>query len=108
MNDPRYDKLAKLLAGYSCALKKGENVFIDVADIPDRMTVALIRAARSLGANPIVEVRQPRVVRELIKGTNEEHSKLTKDLWMLLCTYFSFLFLRHKSRKALLTRRGIG
>ena len=80
MNDPRYDKLAKLLAGYSCALKKEENVFIDVADIPDRMTVALIRAARSLGANPIVEVRQPRVVRELIKGTNEEHSKLTKDV----------------------------
>ena len=80
MNDPRYYKLAKLLVGYSCALKNGENVFIDVADIPDRMTVALVRAARSLGANPIVEVRQPRVVRELIKGTNEKHSKLTKDV----------------------------
>ncbi len=60
MSDPRYDKLAKLLVEYSCALKKGESVFIDVADIPDRMTIALVRAARKVGANPIVETRQSR------------------------------------------------
>ena len=64
MNDPRYAELAKLLVEYSCGLKKGESVFIDVSDIPDRMTIALIRAARKVGAIPLVETRQSRVVRE--------------------------------------------
>ena len=80
MSDPRYDKLAKLLVEYSCALKKGESVFIDVADIPDRMTIALVRAARKVGANPIVETRRSRVVRELVKGTTDSHAKLTRDV----------------------------
>ena len=64
MSDPRYAELAKLLVEYSCGLKKGESVFIDVSDIPDRMTIALIRAARKVGAIPLVETRQSRVVRE--------------------------------------------
>ena len=77
MSDPRYDKLAKLLVEYSCGLKKGESVFIDVADIPDRMTIALIRAARKVGSLPIVETRQSRVMRELVRGSNDAHAKLT-------------------------------
>ena len=77
MSDPRYDKLAKLLVEYSCELKKGEAVFIDVSDIPDRMVIALVRAARKVGALPLVETRQSRVVRELVKGTNDDHAKLT-------------------------------
>jgi len=77
MSDPRYDKLAKLLVEYSCELKKGEAVFIDVSDIPDRMAIALVRAARKVGALPLVETRQSRVVRELVKGTNDDHAKLT-------------------------------
>ena len=55
-------------------------MFIDVADIPDRMTIALVRAARKVGANPIVETRQSRVVRELVKGTTDSHAKLTRDV----------------------------
>ena len=46
MSDPRYDKLAKLLIEYSCELKKGEAVFIDLSDVPDGMGIALMRAAR--------------------------------------------------------------
>ena len=80
MNDPRYAELAKLLVEYSCGLKKGESVFIDVSDIPDRMTIALIRAARKVGATPLVETRQSRVMRELVKGTNAAHAKLTCDV----------------------------
>ena len=66
MNDPRYAELAKLLVEYSCGLKKGESVFIDVSDIPDRMTIALIRAVRKVRAIPLVETRQSRVLRELV------------------------------------------
>jgi len=80
MSDPRYADLAKLLVEYSCGLKKSESVFIDVSDIPDRMTIALIRAARKVGATPLVETRQSRVMRELVKGTNDAHAKLTRDV----------------------------
>ena len=31
--------------------EKGESVFVDVADIPDRMTIALVRR-RKVGVNP--------------------------------------------------------
>lgn len=80
MSDPRYAKLAKLLVEYSCELKKGENVFIDVSDIPEVMAIELVRAARKAGANPIVETRHSRLVRELVKGTTDSHAKLTRDV----------------------------
>jgi aminopeptidase len=80
MSDPRYDKLAKSLVEYSCELKKGEAVFIDVADIPDRMTIALIRATRKVGGIPLVETRQSRVVRESLRGSNDVHAKMVKDV----------------------------
>ena len=53
MSDPRYAELAKLLVEYSCGLKNGESVFIDVSDIPDRMTIALRRVhARAIEVEP--------------------------------------------------------
>jgi aminopeptidase len=72
--------LAKSLVEYSCELKKGEAVFIDVADIPDRMTIALIRATRKVGGIPLVETRQSRVVREALRGSNDAHAKMVKDV----------------------------
>jgi len=80
MSDPRYDKLAKSLVEYSCGLKKGEAVFIDVTDIPDRMTIALIRATRKVGGIPLVETRQSRVVRESLRGSNDAHAKMVKEV----------------------------
>jgi len=48
--DLRYEKLAKVLTGFSTRLKKGDRVLIDAFDIPDLMVVVLIRAARTFGA----------------------------------------------------------
>ncbi|MGC9034768.1 MAG: aminopeptidase, partial [Verrucomicrobiia bacterium] len=80
MNDPRYEKLSKLLVDYCCALKKGERVLIDSMDTPDDFTLQLIRAARSSGAIPLVEVRHSRINREIIIGTNHAHSSLVKEV----------------------------
>jgi aminopeptidase len=80
MVDPRYTKLATLLVEYSTALKKGDRVLLDMIDVPDEFSIALIRAARAAGAIPIVEVRHTRVNRELLRDTNELHSRLTLDL----------------------------
>ena len=47
MNDPRYTKLARQIIDYSCELKRGEKVLLDVVDVPDEFTVELIRATKS-------------------------------------------------------------
>ncbi len=72
MNDPRFAKLAKLLTYFSVSLKKGEKVLIDAFEIPDEMTVELIRAVRALGAAPLVQVHHARVTREMALGAQEE------------------------------------
>jgi aminopeptidase len=82
MTDPRYSKLARLLVTYSCALKQGDRVLIDAIDIPDEFTVELMRSVRSVGATPLVEVRHGRVTRELLRGTDERHSALVRDVEM--------------------------
>src|SRR5207237_10564430 len=65
MHDARFDKLAKLLVEYSTRLKRNENVLIESFDVPDEMTIALIRAARKAGAIPFVQLQRTRIGREL-------------------------------------------
>lgn len=79
MHDPRFDKLAKSLTGFSTALRRGDKVLIEAFDIPPEMTVALVRAARELGALPFVQVHQARVARELALGAEaEQYAALSK------------------------------
>ena len=80
MTDPRYTKLAKLLVNYSCKLKPGERILLDMIDVPDEFTVELIRAVRAAGATPFVETRHTRVGRELLLGTNATHAADVRDL----------------------------
>ena len=82
MTDPRYTKLARLLIDYSTALKKGDNVLLDLIDVPDEFSVELMRAARKVGATPLVEVRHGRVTREVVRNTNEKHAALVRDVEM--------------------------
>ena len=72
MHDPRFDKLAKLLVGYSTKLQKGDRVLLDAFDIPAEMTVALVRATTEAGAHPYVQVHQARVSRELAISSSED------------------------------------
>jgi aminopeptidase len=80
MTDPRYTKLAKLLVNYSTKVTKGDRVLLDMIDVPDEMTVELMRAVRSAGGTPLVEVRHTRVSREIVLGTNQKHASLYSDL----------------------------
>ena len=70
MHDPRFDTLAKSLTGFSTALRRGEKVLIEGFDIPAEMTIALVRAARSLGAVPFVQLHQARISREMALGAD--------------------------------------
>ncbi len=80
MTDPRYTKLARLLVEYSTSLKKGDNLLLDLIDVPDEFGVELIRAARAAGARPVVAVRHTRLNRELLRGTDDGHAALERDL----------------------------
>src|SRR5215831_1503029 len=76
MHDGRFDKLAKLLVEYSIRLKRNETVLIEAFDIPDEMTVALIRAARNAGGVPFVQVYHTRVSRALALESSDKQLTL--------------------------------
>ena len=76
MHDPRFDKLAYLLVHHSTKLQAGDNVLIEAFDIPAELTVAIMRAAQAVGANPMVNIRQNQVMRALFQGATEESIKL--------------------------------
>src|SRR5437667_4976950 len=82
MTDPRFKKLANLLVQYSTQLKKGDRVLLDLIDVPDEFSIELIRAVRAAAAVPVVEIRHTRITRELLRETNENHSRLLRDLEM--------------------------
>ena len=80
MTDPRYTKLATLLVEYSMAVKAGDNVLLDMIDVPDEFSVELMRAVRRAKATPVVEVRHTRVTREVMRETDATHAKLMRDI----------------------------
>ena len=80
MTDPRYQKLAKLLVNYSTHVKKGDHVLLDMIDVPDEFSIALMRAIRAAGGTPLIEVRHTRITREILRETNGKHAALLRDL----------------------------
>jgi aminopeptidase len=77
MHDTRFDKLAKLLVEYSIRLKRNETVLIEAFDIPDEMTIALIRAARKAGGVPSAQTYHARVNRALALEASDRQLNLT-------------------------------
>jgi aminopeptidase len=78
--DPRFEKLAAGLTGFSTALARGERVLIDAFDIPDAMVVALVRAIRARGAHPYVQIHRARITRELALGAEEAQFSVHADV----------------------------
>lgn len=76
MRDQRFDKLAKLLVEYSIRLKRNETVLIEAFDIPDEMTVALVRAVRNAGGVPFAQVYHARVNRALALEASDRQLNL--------------------------------
>ena len=66
--DLRYEKLADTLVYHSTKLNAGEKVLLHVMDIPQNMTLALIRAVRECKAIPFVQLQNGRIDRECILG----------------------------------------
>ncbi len=80
MNDPRFDKLAQTLIGHSTRLQAGENILIEVSDIPSALTVAIVRAAQQAGGNVMLNVRDSVAGRAFLMGATEDAIKLNADV----------------------------
>ena len=76
MHDDRFDKLAKLLVEYSIRLKRNETVLIEAFDIPDEMTIELIRAVRKAGGVPFAQTYYTRVNRALALEASDRQLNL--------------------------------
>jgi len=76
MHDDRFDKLAKILVEYSIRLQRNETVFIEAFDIPDEMTIALIRAVRKAGGVPFAQTYLTRVNRALALEASDRQLNL--------------------------------
>jgi aminopeptidase len=81
MHDSRIDDLARQLIRYSTALKKGEKVLIDLHEVPDSIGIALIREARSRGAQPFLRVHHGVLTREMLMGaSDDQYSVIARHL----------------------------
>lgn len=66
--DPRYNTLANNLVSHSVDLQPGEKAMIHAFDIPEEMTLALVRGVRERGGHPFVQLQNGRIERECVLG----------------------------------------
>ena len=76
MLDPRMNKLADVLVGYSTKVQPGERVLIDAYDVPAEMVTLLVDRVVEAGGLPFVDLHQMRVRRSLYVHASEEQMKL--------------------------------
>jgi aminopeptidase len=72
MTDPRVQRLADILVNFSCKVKPGEKVWIDLRSVDTAMGEALAEAVFLAGGLPLVKVIDNRLQRKLIMHYSEE------------------------------------
>lgn len=76
MVDPRMNKLADVLVGYSCKVAPGERVLIDTSDIPCEMVSVLVKRVVEAGGLPFVQMRCSRATRTLYLNATKEQMEI--------------------------------
>jgi aminopeptidase len=76
MPDPRWETLAEILIGHSTHLERGETVLIECFDLDDTtLPRLLVQKAARRGAHPLVETKDTRILRELIRNASEDQMR---------------------------------
>ncbi len=73
ITDARLEKLAKNLVNYSCSVKKGEKVWIDVSGVDYQLVAHLVREIYVVGGYPFVFMSDNRIKREILMGSDEKY-----------------------------------
>ncbi len=71
MKDPRIDKLADILIGYSTGIKAGERILIESSGSTNPLVKALVRKVYAAGGIPFVSIKDQEITRVLLDGCNE-------------------------------------
>lgn len=79
MTDPRVEKLADVLVGYSCEAKPNDNVLVEGYDISDDILTALVRRIAAAGARPYVTVKRNAVLRALYNAATDAQMQATGE-----------------------------
>jgi aminopeptidase len=80
MSDPRWDALAEILIGHSTRLAAGETLLIECFDLDDSsLPRLLVQKAGRRGAYPLVDTKDTRIVRELIRNASEHQMRTFGD-----------------------------
>lgn len=72
MKDPRMAKLAEILVQYSCAVKPGEHVLLEITGEHPEAVIALIEEIYRAGGNPHVKLHNLQVNRALLMQANKD------------------------------------
>ncbi|MCA0753913.1 aminopeptidase [Paenibacillus sp. N4] len=80
MRDPRLQKLAQNLAGYSIDVQPGENILIDMIGSERELAKCLIEEVAKRGGRPFVETSDRSVLRTLLQHATQEQMELWSRL----------------------------
>jgi aminopeptidase len=77
MPDPRWDELAEILISHSTRLASGETLLVECFDLEDgTLPRLLVQKAARRGAHALVETKDTRITRELIRNASEPQMRL--------------------------------
>jgi aminopeptidase len=77
MPDPRWDELAETLVNHSTRLKAGDALLVECFDLDDgTLPRLLVQKAARRGAFALVETRDTRILRDLVRHASEDQMKL--------------------------------
>lgn len=75
-------KLAKILVNYSCSLKSGEKVMVEVTDVPDVFLEILLNEIYKVGAYPFVIRKSAELKRQMLQNMNQSYALKLKEYMM--------------------------
>ncbi len=76
MTDPRLRKLANSLVNYSCEVRPGEKVLIEVFDCEDVVAEELVKAVYEAGGLPFINMYRTKPMAAWLKGLSAEGAEL--------------------------------
>ena len=80
MRDPRIQKLAENLVGYSIDMQPGENVLVEMIGSERDLLNAIIEEVSKRGGRPFVQLTDKTVQRAMLMNASEEQLKLWAEL----------------------------
>jgi aminopeptidase len=77
MTDPRWDQLAEILINHSTRINAGDALLIECFDLDDStLPRLLVQKAARKGALPLVETKDTRILRDLIRNGSDAQMRL--------------------------------